>query len=456
MSIAHNSGIEKISSFHSLHETAIGIDVHANLIVGCYQNGAFGKKALDSDNWQCEANKKSLHDFADWCKKQSPEVLIMESTGVYWQSLYESLEDVGFTSRQIIVVNARDVKNKSGSKTDIADAMHLAEVARQGCYKASFVPPKHTRQLRCLWRAYANAKNTRKKHLNVLHKELCQVGCRASSVFSDIRGKTATKILTALIDGAQGDVLRKAINDACSHVGRGRLKATPEQIYEALESDKNSLIWFSIKDHLNIIHALDNSLAERLQHIKDNLNDADKAAISLLMTVPGIKELTAIGLVAELGHDLNNFTSVRRFCRWIGLAPGNNVSAGKRYSGSITHGNKYLKTLLIECASGIGLMKNGYLHEIHQRFKERRGTKRANVALAHKLCRIIYAVLKNQNKYQENSKPVLKEHRVEKARQAFDGLADVGFVCPDIEVSDPQSGSKEVIRVKRRKRKTLT
>ena len=115
MSIAHNSSIEKISSFHSLHETAIGIDVHANLIVGCYQNGAFGKKSLDSDNWQCEANKKSLHDFADWCKKQSPEVLIMESTGVYWQSLYESLEDVGFTSRQIIVVNARDVKNKSGS-----------------------------------------------------------------------------------------------------------------------------------------------------------------------------------------------------------------------------------------------------------------------------------------------------------------------------------------------------
>ena len=201
---------------------------------------------------------------------------------------------------------------------------------------------------------------------------------------------------------------------------------------------------------------MDNSLEERLQYIKNNLNDADKTAISLLMTIPGIKELTAIGLVSELGHDLSNFTSVRRFCRWIGLAPGNNVSAGKRYSGSITHGNKYLKTLLIECASGIGLMKNGYLHEIHQRFKERRGTKRANVALAHKLCRIIYAVLKNQNKYQENSKPVLKEHRVEKARQAFDGLADVGFVCPDIEVSDPQSGSKEVIRVKRRKRKALT
>ena len=351
MSIAHNSCIEKISSFHSLHETAIGIDVHANLIVGCYQNGAFGKKSLDSDNWQCEANKKSLHDFADWCKKQSPEVLIMESTGVYWQSLYESLEDVGFTSRQIIVVNARDVKNKSGSKTDIADAMHLAEVARQGCYKASFVPSKHTRQLRCLWRAYANAKNTRKKHLNILHKELCQVGCRASSVFSDIRGKTATKILTALIDGAEGDVLKEAINDACSHVGRGRLKAKPEQIYEALESDKNSLVWFSIKDHLNIIHALDKSLDERLQYIKDNLNDADKAAISLLMTIPGIKEITAIGLVCELGNDLSNFTSVRRFCRWIGLAPGNNVSAGKRYSGSITHGNKYLKTLLIECAS---------------------------------------------------------------------------------------------------------
>src|SRR5574344_1949666 len=241
MSIAHSSS-EKYASFHVLHQNTIGIDVHANLIVAVYQNGEFGKNSVDGDVWQGTSTKQNLKDFANWCKAKTPEVLIMESTGVYWQSLYESLENVGFGKKEIVVVNARDVKNRRGSKTDRADAVHLAEVARQGNYRSSFVPRKDIRELRCISRAYSQLKNQRKSLVNVLHKQLCQVGCRASSVFSDIRGKMATKILDALIDGAEGDVLKEAINDACSHVGRGRLKAKPEQIYEALESDKNSLV----------------------------------------------------------------------------------------------------------------------------------------------------------------------------------------------------------------------
>ena len=97
----------------------------------------------------------------------------MESTGVYWQSLYEALENVGFTNKQIVVVNARDVKNKRCSKTDLADAIHLAEVARQGTYRASFVPAKEFRQLRCLWRSFFTLKISRKKFLNIMQKLLC-------------------------------------------------------------------------------------------------------------------------------------------------------------------------------------------------------------------------------------------------------------------------------------------
>ena len=163
------------------------------------------------------------------------------------------------------------------------------------------------------------------------------------------------------------------------------------------------------------------------------------------MTIPSVKEITAIGIVCELGDDLSAFESVRKFSRWIGLAPGNNESAGKRYSGKITPGNKYLKTLLVEAASGIGLSKTGYLKEVHQRLKERRGTKRANVAIAHKLCRIIYSVLKNKTAYVELYKPVLKDHRLEKAVHAVAGLRTVGYACDDITVEDIETGMTSVI-----------
>lgn len=179
--------------------------------------------------------------------------------------------------------------------------------------------------------------------------------------------------------------------------------------------------------------------------------------MKLLTSIPGIKDITAMGIICELGDDLSQFTSIRRFCKWIGLAPDNNESAGKKYSGRTTPGNKYLKALLVEAASGIGLMKNDFLHEVHQRFKERRGTKKVNVALAHKMCRIIFSVLTHGTAYQEQYKPVLKEHRFCKAVQAVAGLREVGYICDDIEIQDSSNGY--VMKIfganKRKRAKTL-
>lgn len=160
----------------------------------------------------------------------------------------------------------------------------------------------------------------------------------------------------------------------------------------------------------------------------------------LLCSIPGIKDITAMGIICELGDDLSQFTSIRRFCKWIGLAPGNNESAAKKYSGRTTPGNKYLKVLLVEAASSIGLMKKGFLHEVHQRFKERRGTKKGNVALAHKMCRIIFSVLTHGTAHQEQHKRALKEHRFCKAVQAVAGLRDVGYICDDLEIQDGSNG----------------
>ena len=116
MSVTHKKR-ENLATFHALHRSAIGIDVHSNLIVATYQNCEYGSSSLFNENRESGASKPELDAFASWCKAKEAEVLVMESTGVYWQSLYEALENVGFTNKQIVVVNARDVKNKRGRKT---------------------------------------------------------------------------------------------------------------------------------------------------------------------------------------------------------------------------------------------------------------------------------------------------------------------------------------------------
>ena len=262
-------------------------------------------------------------------------------------------------------------------------------------------------------------------------------------MFSDIRGKSASKILECLINGECGVKLQRSIVSIIKS-SRGKLKATPAMIYEALQADMNSLVWFSIRKHLEHIKFIDIQLKDAEENLRQHLAPYRKL-MDLLSTIPGIKGQTAMGIVCELGDDLSQFASIRKFSKWIGLAPGNNESAGKRRSGKTTPGNKYLKVLLIEAASGIGLMKNGYLHEVHQKLKERRGHKKANVAIAHKLCRIIFNVISHRTSYEEQNKPVLKDHRLAKATNAIAGLEQVGLACNDVEVTDIASGVVKVI-----------
>lgn len=113
MSIAHNKN-KRMAVFHALHQSAIGIDVHSNLIVAVFQRGVFGNNVVEGDTWSGTASKPELVKFAEWCKSKDPEVLIMESTGVYWQSLYEALEDIGFTNALRSNKNTESIKFNSG------------------------------------------------------------------------------------------------------------------------------------------------------------------------------------------------------------------------------------------------------------------------------------------------------------------------------------------------------
>ena len=212
--------------FSALYETAVGIDVHEKKMVACYQSSRFGNGELKTEHRDFGTTQRQLEELTAWCKNLNPEIILFESTGVYWVSLYEKLEQSGLAPDKVAVLNGRDVKAVHGRKTDWADAKRLTEIGRYGAFKASFIPSKQIRDLRFMFRSLSALKKEKQRTVNILHKLFTCSGLRASQVFSDIRGKAATVIMNAVIAGVQGAELMKVIRSNCS-----RLKASAEDIY---------------------------------------------------------------------------------------------------------------------------------------------------------------------------------------------------------------------------------
>lgn len=443
--ISHVQSISKLKTgqalFTAMHTSAIGIDVHESKMVACYQYCNSGDSNIYTEHLETKTKFIDIKHLVDWICKKSPDVVVFESTGVYWMSLYDELERRGFSSDKVAVLNARDVKAVRGRKTDWADAARLTELGRSGCYKASFIPPKPIRQLRVMCRALYNIKKDIQKTKNRMHKYLTGVGFRASQVFSNVRGKAATAIIDAVIGGARGDALLEIIKKEGY-----RLKASTTEIYEALNGDRESAVWFLISQTKRHLSYLEKKYEELLNQIRI-MAEPYKPTIDLLMSIPGVKEIGAITILSEIGDDLSSFKSIKCFTSWIGICPGNSESAGKKYSGRCTKGNKYLKRVLIEIANAVGLSRKGYLYQLFQTFKERRGHKRAIVAIAHKIARIIFACIKNNSKYKEiENCNVLKDHRIKKLKLVTASLGEVNLkIANNLEITNKETNQRELI-----------
>ena len=404
--------------FSATNESAIGIDVHLDKMVFCFQRCKLNSDNLEQREFKCRGNREDLRKAAITCYNLHPDVVVMESTGIYWISLYELLEEAGFRSEQLIVLNAREVKAARGRKTDYTDALRLTEVGRSGHYKASFIQDKLHRQYRLCFRAMQNTRKHKQKAVNQLHKLLCSVGVRASTVFSDIRGKAASNIICAMASGVTGNDLMGVIRTNSS-----RLKHKPEEIAEALQCDKESLVWPVIQRVLENINSLEQSYKKQYLYLKRLILQSDDKLFSVLQEIPGISETSAIGIISELGPDLSKFKSVKHLCSWVGLCPGNTESAGKRISGRCAKGNKYLRTILLEAAHACSHAKNCYLADKTQKLKERRGARKAIVALAHNLLRIIYAMIRDGSHFINTKSDLLEKFRISKLEKAVSDMS---------------------------------
>ena len=372
-----------------MHKRVIALDVHQAKITACAVVEHDGGRVVITKR-DFGAFKRDRRALAQWSLAIRPEVVVMESTGVYWKSPFAALEAVGIIAW---VVNAHHVKTVPGRKTDMADAQWLATLARAGLLRASFIPPVDFRQLRLVARQRQKLVGMCSAEKNRLHKVLVDAGIRINVVVADIHGASARAMVKALIaDQPIHEVLDR----------KGRLRASREELFEALSTEQFSAVHRFVADEImQHIEQIEQRITRMDQYLLDGLK-AWQPQLNLLQTIPGIDIQGAAMLLVEIGADMTVFGSAERLASWVGICPGNNESAGKRKSGRIRRGNAWVRRLLCEFAQAAARTRCA-LKAKFDSLAIRKGHKKSIVALAHKMLRTIYAMLASGTHYQDKS-----------------------------------------------------
>ena len=372
-----------------IYRRVIGLDVHQAKISACaIIEQSDGTEMVEMREFG--GFKRDREALAKWAKSVDAEVVVMESTGIYWKSPYAALDKVGIVAW---VVNARHVKNVPGRKTDVADAQWLGTLARSGLLHGSFIPPANIRHLRLIARQRQKLGGTLAAEKNRLHKILADAGIRLGVVVSDIHGQAARAMIKAIIAGkSMSDVLDQA----------GRLQASRKELFEALQPEELSdAHLFALTEIMAHIEELEARMGRFEQALLKGLS-AWQPQLTLLQTVPGIDTMGAAMLLVEIGVEMQSFGSAERLASWVGICPGNNESAGKRKSGKIRKGNAWVRRLLCEFAQASSRSRCA-LKDKFAALSIRKGHKKSIVALAHKMLRIVFAILKTNTPYRDRS-----------------------------------------------------
>jgi len=283
------------------------------------------------------------------------------------------------------------VKQVPGRKTDIADAQWLAILARSGLLRGGFVPPQHFRDYRLIARQLQKLTGIAAGEKNRLHKLLTDAGIRLSVVVSDLYGKSAKAMIMGLLDGETPEQL-------LAHADR-RLKATPDELRDALDGDLSDCHRFVIRELMAHIDELETRSLRFRQTLLSHLHPY-RVILQNLQTLPGIDELSAAMLLVEIGDDMRAFGSPAKLASWAGVCPGQNESAGKRKSTRARKGNPYLRRILCEAANAASRTRCG-LQEKFKSLMIRRGRKRAIFAIAHKLLKMVFLLIQRGDYYRD-------------------------------------------------------
>jgi len=361
------------------------------------------------------AYTEDLHALRDWLKECKVQTVAMEATGIYWVSLFLVLEEAGF---EVLLVNARHVKNVRGKKTDMSDAEWIRQLHSCGLLKASFQPDEFTRTLRTYIRHRKNLLEMAATHIRMMHKAMEQMNIKLQHVIADITGKSGMAIIQAILQGERDPENLVRLLD-------GRIKANKEDVKRSLQGVWKEENIFELEQSFEMYHLYRSKITDcdkrieniilqktgpqpnvnesKKQYVKNNKNNLNFDATAMLQQITGtdvteifgINDSNALEILCETGFDMNKWPTEKHFTAWLNLAPNTKISGGKILSSRIAKKKNQAGQVFRLAAYAIQRSKN-WLALFYHRIKSRSGTKTAITATARKIAVIFYKMLKDK------------------------------------------------------------
>jgi transposase len=366
----------------------------------------------------------ALEELRDWLLQEGCTSVAMESTGSYWIPVKNILE----VSFPIVLVCAKKQKPPRGEKTDFRDAKNLAHLHRHGLLKASFLPPRPIVELRDLTRRRKKLLAHLSAEKNRIQKVLEMANVKIGNILSDVFGISGQAMVRALVAGTEMSA------EQIASLSKYRLRQKIPQLTEALqEHHLNDHHRWLISQSVEHAVLLDRQMEELEARIEEQLQPY-REQYELLQTIPGVKEMTAATILAEIGPDMSQFETAKHLCSWAGICPGNNQSAGKSKPSRIKKGSKFLLSALVEAGWAAARKRDSLFQRKFHRWVRRLGEAKTNVAMAHSLLEVAYVLLKEKRPCQEpdpqqrheREKAKLVRHHAKRLRQlgADEGLVE--------------------------------
>jgi transposase len=413
-----------------MHKRVAGLDVHKAKIVACVRIMA-SRKAGRQVSRECrsfDTTTDGLLALLAWLTESGCTHVAMEATGVYWKPVWNILSDGIF---ELVVANAAHIKNVPGRKTDMNDAMWIADLMACGLIKASFVPEEAFQDLRSLLRTRKQLTREQTSHVQRIQKTLEEANIKLDSVISEILGVSGRRMIEAMIDGETDPQTLAAL----AHRG---IKASPEELAAALKGRLTEHHRFLLKLYLGQWDSVEAAIREVDREVDGRITrmDAEETAhqasfrslVLLLCTIPGVSVLAATTILAEIGRDMSRFPTAGHLVAWAGLCPGQNESAGRRKSSRLRKGAPWLKTMLIQCAWAAKRKKDSYYRAQFYRLQSRRGPQKAICAVAASILTAIYHMLKDGTEHQDLGIQYFDRRSTQqKANRLAAQLAQLGF-----------------------------
>lgn len=365
-----------------VYRNCAGIDVHLKTIVVTI--------AKTNEEDITEYKTRSFSTFTEdlikcreWLISNNTLDVCMESTGKYWIPVFNILEQ----KCRCIITHPKYVRSLPGKKTDKKDSIWIADMFKHGLVEPSFMPPLDIRQLRDLMRYRNKLINIRSGEKNRFQNSLTVSNIQIANVVTDVFGKTSQSIIKLMLETPNLTL------EDIQPLLRKNLKSSPEEILKSINGNFEEPQSSKLSICLNHYDAI-NECIESLEQQIMKLAIKYQTEINLLLTVPGVKEISAIFIIAEIGTNMEVFIDDKHLISWAGLSPRCNESAKKKKSVRITKAGVYIKPLLVQCAlCAIKDKSCPYLKSRYESIKRRRGHKKAIIAIARLLLVSIYHIL---------------------------------------------------------------